>query len=161
MVTPDSSLGISASFDSVQFRNAVKFAMQMGSPPEADKQVVFIKKATSQTYWKDDVQVMNPRLDRDRLPLDPEIEVRAADDEEIQVDCAIEITRADADEIAVGSFRPTKAVVTLLDVDYEQVVGAQEIRYNGDIYRFGYEPEGLGLFDVGVNTMIFYSVQES
>jgi hypothetical protein len=33
--------------------------------------------------------------------------------------------------------------------------------YNGDKYIFGYKPEALGMFDVGVNTMIFYAVDES
>lgn len=162
MVQPDPSLGISASFDAAQFKNAIRFAMQMGTPPDVDKRAVFIKKSDSKTYWKNDVEVLNPRLDRDRLPLDPEIVVLETADEEISVDCAIEITKADGDELPVGTMRSTtKATVTVLDDQYALIKGAQELRYNGDIYKYGYEPEGLGLFTVGINTLIFYAEQES
>jgi hypothetical protein len=51
------------------------------------------------------------------------------------------VTRADADELPVGNFRPTKVVVTLLDDDYQAVKNARRLRYNGDEYLFGYEPE--------------------
>lgn len=161
MVLPDSGLGISHGFDATTFKNAIHFAMQMGTPPDEAKRATFIKKNNTMTYEKDGDPVLNPRLDRDGLPLDPEIVIIKGTDTEIMVDCAIEIDRADADELPVGSFRPIKAVVTLLDEDYAQVVGSQELRYNGDRYAYGYEPEGLGLFDVGVNTMIFYALQET
>lgn len=161
MATPDSNLGISASFDATQFRNAITFAMQMGTPPDTAKQAKFIKKSTDRTYWKNNIPVISPKLDRDGLPLDPTVEVRTSADTSISANCAIEIDRADADELPVGNFRATKAIVTFLDTDYALVVGCQEMIYNGDRYIYGYEPEGLGLFDVGVNTMIFYAVQES
>lgn len=162
MVQPDPSLGISASFDPNQFRNAIRFAMQMGAPPDVSKQAVFIKKNTERTYWKNSVQVMNPRLDRDRLPLDPEVVVLEGTDEEITVDCAIEITPVAGDELPIGMTNASsKATVTLLDNQYALVKGAQELRYNGDIYKYGSEPEGLGLFTVGINTLIFYAEQET
>lgn len=161
MATPDGSLGINASFDADQFRSAIKFAMQMGSPPDSDKQVYFISKSSAATYFKNGFEVTGIRLDRDKMPLDPDVEVRTAADVEIQVDCAIEVVRADTNEIPVGNFGDTKAVVTLLDVDYEQVKDCQEIRFNGDIYQRGYEPDGLGLFDVGINTIIYYALQET
>lgn len=162
MVTPDSSLGISASFDADAFRNAIRFAMQMGSPPDTDKQAVFIKKSTSRTFWKNNVQVSNPRLDRDRMPLDPEVEVRDGADEEISVDCAIEVSSLTGNETPIGLINASsKVTVTVLDEQYALVKGAQELRYNGDIYKYGYEPEGLGLFDVGINTLVFYAEQET
>jgi hypothetical protein len=162
MVDPNPALGLSADFDGDQFRNAIRFAMQMGAPPDPDKQAMFIFKPTGRTYWKNDVQLgSTPRLDRDGKPLDPTVEVRLVEANTKSVDCAIEIIRADAEELPVGTFRQTKAIVTLLDAQYEEVVGCSELLYNGDHYRFGYEPEGLGLFDVGVNTMIFYPVEET
>jgi hypothetical protein len=162
MVDPNPGLGISADFDGDQFRRAIQFAMQMGAPPDVDKQAVFVFKPTSRTYWKNGVQLGTaPRLDRDGKPLDPKIQVRVVEAATKKVDCAVEIVRADAEELPVGTFRQTKAIVTLLDEQYDQVKGCTELVFNGDRYRYGYEPEGLGLFSVGINTMIFYPVEET
>lgn len=169
MVQPDDSLGIDVDFDNDGFRNAIKFAMQMGVNPDPERSAIFLKKATARTYWKNDVELGSvPRLDRDGKPLDPEIEVRKEADEQIkvgtgpgEVDVAIEVERADAEELPVGNFRPTKVVITALDVDYEVIKDCRELIYNGDRYLFGYEPESTGLFEVGVYTMIFYAIDES
>lgn len=162
MATPDAALGINAAFDSEGFRNAIKFAMQMGAPPDPDKRPKFVRRSTARTYWKDDIELTEPpRMGRDNEPLDPDIEVRTAADEVVEVDCAIEIDLADADELPVGNFRETKATVTFLDVDYAQIDGCKEMTYNGDRYVYGYEPEAPGLFDVGVHSIIFYCLDES
>lgn len=169
MVQPDPSLGITADFDNEGFRQAIKFAMQMGVNPDASRTTIFIKKGTGQTYWKNGVQLLTtPRLDRDGRPFDPEVEVRRSADTQIrvgtgegEVDVAIEVERADAEELPVGNFRPTKVVVTALDVDYAVIKDCRELLYNGDRYMFGYEPESTGLFEVGVYTMIFYALDES
>lgn len=159
MVNPNPNLGISAGFDADQFRNAIRFAMEMGTPPDAAKRAKFIRKNSSErTYTKNGNPVTNPRLDRDGNPLDPMIVMTVGEDETIEVDCAVEVDRADADELPVGNFRPIKAVVTLLDEEYAQVRGCQELIFNERRFRFSYEPEGLGLFEVGVNTMIFYAL---
>lgn len=162
MVQPDPSLGISVDFDSDGFRKAIAFAMQMGINPDPDRRPIFVKRSNAVTYWKDGTElVAPPRLDRDGNPLDPDVEVRRAADENIEVDCAIEVERAEADELPVGNFRPTKVVATLLDSEYQKIKTCRELLYNGDRYIFGYEPESTGLFDVGVYTMIFYARDES
>lgn len=162
MAIPEDSLGIAVDFDGEGFRNAIRFAMQMGTNPDADKAPIFIQKGLGRTYWKNNVQLITtPRLDRDGQPYDPDIEVRREADDQIRVDCAIEVVRADAEELPVGAFRLTKLVVTLLDDQYQVVKDCRELLYNGDRYMFGYEPESNGLFDVGVYTMIFYAKDES
>lgn len=162
MVQPDPALGISATFDNDGFRNAIRFAMQMGANPDVSRQPRFVKRSSARTYWKNNTQLTTvPRMDLDGNPLDPDIEVRSPDAELVAVDCAVEIVRAEADEVPVGNFRPVKAVVTLLDEQYQLVKGVRELLYNGDQYIFGYEPESNGLFEVGVYTMIFYAKDES
>jgi hypothetical protein len=159
---PDPSLGISAGFDSQGFREAIRFAMQMGTPPEEARRPKFIKRSNLRTFWKAGVELSAPpRMGRNNEPLDPEVEVRVTPPQEFTVDCAVEIDTADADELPVGSFRPTKAVVTLLDEQYAEIEGCKELVYNGDRYLYGYEPENTGLFDVGVHTIIFYALDES
>jgi hypothetical protein len=157
----DPSLGISVDFDSQGFRDAIHFAMEMGAAPDPTLRPTFIFKSTVQSYRKNGVPVPDPRLDRDGKPLDPDIEAVETSGNRVQVDCAIEIIRADADELPVGNFRPTKAVVTLLDEEYAQVKGCREMVYDGDRYLFGYELEALGLFDVGTFTLIFYCLDDS
>ena len=162
MADTDPALGIGANFDGEAFRRAIRFSMQMGISPDVDKQPLFVFRSTSRTYWKGGVQLTStPKLDRDGKPMDPTIKVVPVPGERKRVDCAVEIERADAEELPVGNFRPTKAIVTLLDEQYEQVKDARELVYNGDRYVYGYEPVGLGLFDVGVNQIIYYAVDES
>jgi hypothetical protein len=169
MAIPDPNLGIPVGFDGEGFRNAIKFAMQMGTPtlpdgsPDPDKRPIFIKKVAARIYKDAAGNVIPPpRVDRDGRPFDPTIQVEESRPDPItDADCAVEVDRADADELPVGNFRPTKAVVTLLDVDYERVKDCRELVYNGDRYVYGYEPENNGLFDVGVHTMIYYAVDET
>ncbi|NUS01920.1 MAG: hypothetical protein HOV97_05075 [Nonomuraea sp.] len=163
MATPDSTLGLNADFDAANFRNMIKATMQMGAAPDPDKRPKFIRKSTTRTYWKNGVQLAQaPRMGREGEPLDAEIEVRVAAPVVItDADCAVSIERVDADELPVGNFRQTKAVVTLLDVDYAKVDGCKEMTYNGDTYRYGYEPEVNGLFTVAVHTIIWYALDES
>jgi hypothetical protein len=159
---PDPSLGIPVGFDSQGFRNAIGFAMQMGTPPDPARRPKFIKRSNLRTFWKDGVELpAPPRMGRNNEPLDPDVEVRITEPEAITVDCAIEIDAADADELPVGSFRPTKVICTLLDDAYARVEGCKELVYNGDRYLYGYEPEANGLFDVGVHTIVFYALDES
>lgn len=162
MAEPDVSLGYNVSFDGPGFRNAIRFAMQMGLNPDAGRRPIFIQKAVGRTYWKNNVQLVTPpRVDRDGRPFDPDVEVRKADDQQILVDCAVEIERAEAEELPVGTFRPTRLVATLLDEQYLLVKDCRELVYNGDRYIYAYEPESNGLFDVGVYTMIFYVKEET
>lgn len=163
MATTDPNLGLSVAFDSEGFRQAIRFAMQMGAAPNPALRPTFVFPSTGRTFTKDGV-TLDPatvRTDREGNPLDPTIRGTPTPGVRKQVDCAIEIVRADANEIPVGNFRQTKAVVTLLDEEYEQVKGCRELVYNGDRYVFGYEPEVVGLFDVGTFTMIFYAVDET
>lgn len=170
MANPSDGLGIDVDFDNDGFRNAIRFAMQMGANPNPERTTIFIKKNPGRTYKKNGITVPTPRLDRDGKPLDPDIEVIKAADDQIrvgtdiangEVNVAIEVERADAEELPVGNFRPTKVIVTALDVDYEKIKDCRELIYNGDKYMFGYEPESNGLFEVGVYTLIYYALDES
>lgn len=164
MAKTDPSLGFSVDFDAEGFRRAIHFAMEMGAPPDPSLRATFVFPSTGRTYTSRNGDILDPasvRTDRDGRPLDPTIRVTDTPGARIQVDCAVEIVRADADELPVGNFRPTKAVVTLLDEEHDQVKGCRELIYNGDRYLFGYEPDALGLFDVGTFTMIFYAVDET
>ena len=164
MGTPDPSLGISTSFDADLFRRAITFAEQMGTPPDSDRRPKFVKPAVAgRTYWKDGVQLDTPPpMGRTGEPLDVDIEVRTPQPVIVEdANCAIEIERVDADELPVGKFLPSKAVVTLLDIDYAKIAGCKEMTYNGDRYGSPTEPEALGMFEVGIHTIIFYAIDDT
>jgi hypothetical protein len=164
MVRP--SIPLPYTFDAAQFRDAIRFAMQMGAPSDPARAPRFIRRGGGRTYWLGDVQQFPPptgtlRVDRDGNPLNPEVEVRTQPDTEYRVDCAVEIQPVETDELPVGNFRNTKAVVTLLDQQYAEVEGVHEMVYNGDRYLFGYEPEINGLFDVDTHQLVFYALADT
>lgn len=162
MGTPDPALGIAVNFPEERVRKALHFAMQMGSPNDQTRQVRFIRRGSTLSYQDaDGYPVDNPRVDRDGRPLSPDIRLVQNNDQDLNVDCAIEITPADADELPVGDFRPVKAEVTLHDTEYAEVAGCNEILYNGDRYRFGYEPEIPSLFGIDFHVLIFYALDET
>ena len=149
-------------FDAAGFRAAIRFAMTMGAPPDPTRQARFVFPAAGKTYWKNGVEIVTPpRTDREGRPLDPEIEIRETTPVEVSVNCAVELTRAEASELPVGRFRAIKAIVTILDEEFAQITGCKELVFNQDRYVFGYGEYGLGMFDVGVHTLIFYAVDES
>lgn len=166
---PNPALGIPAGFDSSQVRNALLFAMQMGTPNKETERVRFVKKSPGRRYFLDDVEKFPPplgdlRLDRDLKPLNPNIVVQVDDDVPIPLDVSIEITQVNAEELPVGSFRPVKAEVTMMQQEYDQMVAEQagkEMLYNNDRYGYAYETEAIGLFDMTFHVLIFYAIDES
>jgi hypothetical protein len=167
MAQPDASLGISATFPSTDVRNALLFAMQMGSPNEANdsdrRQVRFLRRNGAVTYWRGDTQLTLDefRRDRDGNPLDATIRMETAPDDEVKVDVAIEVEEASAEELPVGNFRPVKATLTIMGPEYEQIVGCREVIYNNDRYGYAYELAADGLFDLTFHTLIFFAIDES
>lgn len=163
MVNPDPSLGLSAAFPTQTVRNALLFAMQMGKPNDATRQVKFLRRTGTVTYTKNGVEIpiADVRRDRDGKPLDPEVSIVRVPDEPISVDVAIELSEASADEIPVGNFRPVKATVTMMEAEYQLITGCRELMYNADRYGFAYELDATGLFDLTFHTLIFFALNES
>lgn len=163
MVQPDPALGFVVDFPTDLFNNAIKFAMQMGTPIEEAKRVTFLFSGNGSTYWKDGVELTTPpAVDLDGHPYDPEIEMRRSEDVRVQVDCAVEIEDVIPDrEEPVGTFQQTKLTITLLEAEYQQVKGCKAVEYNGDRYVYGFDPVNYGLFDANVHQMIFMSEDDS
>jgi hypothetical protein len=164
MATPDGSLiSTPVQFDSDMFKNAIRFAMQMGTPPDPDNAPLFIFDSTAPTYWRNGSQLMtSPRLDRDGKPIDPSVEVRETPGTEVSVDCSVSLhqTRYIQDELPVGFLGGTVASVTVLGEQYALIAGCKHMIFNGDTYVFSHE-NNSGLFDVAVHNMIFYSKDEN
>lgn len=146
--------GAASGFDSAGFRAAIRFAMTMGAPPvTADKATFRFRKTRSFPT--------GTRLDQEGNPLDPTIAVTVVEPTPVVLDnVAVEFQTADPQELPVGNFRPTKAVLTLLDEEWATVDEAIEVQLGGDTYVIGYVHPPLGLFDVGVIQVSCFGVNE-
>lgn len=156
-------------FSAADFRESIRFAMIMGTPPLTADRAVFVFATGGKSYWKNGVELgVTPRLDLDGKPLDPMVEVRTeaavtkkqgpgAD----EIACAIEMEMIDREELPVGNLAPSRMTVTVLDVDWVKLDGVREVIMGGDRYVSPKIPPALGLFDAGIQQIYFYAVDEN
>ena len=141
-------------FNPVQFRDAITFAMNMGLPTDDSESATFHFRKTKQFPT-------GTRLDQDGNPLDPNVLPVVERPEPVKVPCAVEFSPAGLDERPVGAFKPTKAVITILDVHWPQVQDAIEVELGGDRYVISYTEPPIGLFEVTVYRMVCFARQET
>jgi hypothetical protein len=144
--------GANADFNATEFRNQIKFAMQLGAAPEASEQVYFHFASTL---------VYNTPTDGANVAFDPAATVTNTTPAPVQVDCAVEYFDAENQPTSFGLLAPSRLAITLLDDDYDQVKDCSYVVIHGDRYDYRRtEPPG-GLFDVGVYTMHFTARSET
>jgi hypothetical protein len=130
-------------FDADVFRTQIRNAMTMGLPESSEDRATF-RWRTTKTF---------ARADRGGSPYDfsePAASVTAKPD--VQVPVAVEFhTNSTVDRgTAMGRFDPTRAVITVLDEDYKQVEGANEVLLGGTSYDVQYVSPPMGLFSVTI-----------
>lgn len=155
--------GTDAGFNSQEFREAITFAMNMGLPQDPSERATFHFRAT-RTYWTTDatpVEVVNPRVDQNGNPIDPNIRVVRDHPTPVQIPVAVEFGTAGVDERPVGSFKPTKATITVLDEYWPQVKNAIEVELGGDRYVISFRHPPVGLFDVTIYTIECFAQSET
>lgn len=136
--------GSDPNFDAGAFRTAIRAAMLMGAPLDPSSQVTFIF---------DEQATYNPE-DPDHNPYDYSSSATPVTDvarRTVQVPSAVQFATAVVEGTPMGDFDATRAVLTLLDVDYALVANSSEVLIGNTHYVF--DPPGwipLGLFDVGV-----------
>lgn len=124
-------------FDADGFRDALRFAMNMGASPDEEQQAIFVFPRT--------VTSTGPTDDRG-VPFAPGTPVvRTALKPAVRVACAIEDAASDGDETGFGSFGEA-IVVTVFDEEWVQIQGFEyvmvgEVRYD---YSRLLIPRGLG-----------------
>lgn len=148
--------GTDARFNAGQFRDAIRFAMQMGAPNKTQDKATFLFKKTR--TWPP-----GTRLDQEGRPFDPTVTpVLTGKDPVVLDNVAVEFAPARPEEVEVGNFRPTKVELTLLDEDWELVKDAIEVSLEGgDRYAISYEKPVNGLFEVDVHTFVAFARDES
>lgn len=135
--------GTQQGFDAAGFRDAIRFAMNMGLPETESERATF-RWNPARTFTTDDPA---------GLPYDwtdtPATETVHAD---VQVPVAIEFgaQAAAGTDTPVGQIDTSRAVLTVLDEDYQQIVGANEVVLGGNTYDIDFVAPPLGLFEVTV-----------
>lgn len=145
-----------SSFSASEFRDSIRFAMNMGLPENEAERCTF-RWTTERTYATAD-SGGNPY----DFSAEPE-ETITRDD--VLVPAAVEFSGGasggSTNGTGVGTFFPARATITLLDEDYALVEGADQVVLGGNTYRVKYVGPPLGLFDVTVYQVFAQAVSES
>jgi hypothetical protein len=147
-----------AGFNEAGFRDAIKFAMQMGLPEDESLRATFV--------WSSKKSFAS--ADRAGRPYSFDAEPLSEQNfEAIQVDCAVQwVDRsAQADFNAIGSFDSPRAVLTLLDVDFDKIqvygVSPDKVLLGGSTYNIQFTEPPVGLFGVTVHRIHIRAEDES
>lgn len=128
-----------AAFKIDEFRDAIRFAMNMGIPDKESERLTW-KWTTDKTYSGADV-VGKPYLWNEAPDTTEE-------HDDVQIPVAVEFiarTTGGVSNTPWGEIENPRLQVTILDEDYEKVVGSDVIEVDGSIYyiKFVSPPQGL------------------
>lgn len=155
--------GTNSSFNAAKFRTAIRFAMAMGTPPSGD---AFLHGADGRTSADQLTFHWNPTTttaavkDGEGVPFDPGATITRATPTPVSKPCAVEFLDAANEATPFGVVIPSKVKVILLDEDYAPVKDADYVVIAGDKYVRSHEPPSVGLFDIGVHTIVFAAENE-
>ena len=133
-------------FDAAAFRTNIRFAMNMGAPPDTDDQALFLFPETV---------TANEPADQEEVPFDPQGRVTKTSRTPVRVPVAVAYFDAQGNVTAFGVTVPSRAEITLLDEDYAKVKGCSAVVLGGERFVYRHEAMPEGLFEVGVHTLHF------
>lgn len=129
-------------FDPDAFRDGIRFAMDLGAPPDASLQATFVFPKVKTTTGPVNAQ---------GVPLDPSARATFAPSKPpVKVACGIEYGDGTTTDTSIGRFSTDKIVVTVLDSEYEQIQGFELVLFNTVPYYYKKELRVAGLGPVGV-----------
>lgn len=128
--------------------------MNMGAPEDSTKGVIF-RWNTVTTHAR-----MDPSGRPYRWDSTPTASVSNPD---VIVDVAVEFSARPAGtrNTPEGQFDTSRAIITVLDVDYELIEGADLAIIDGDEYEILFEGPPVGLFETTIHTLICEARDES
>jgi hypothetical protein len=142
--------GTDAGFNAAEFRDAVRFAMNMGKPEASNERATF--------RWKEhkSYEVSDPRGKPYDWGQTAEI---VASHPDVEVPVAVEFFPGTNTGTAAGVFQAAKAEITILDEEYALVEGADFVILDGNTYVKNFVGPPVGLFGVTVYT-IYVTAQD-
>lgn len=146
--------GSNPAFDPEVFRQAIRSTMVMGLPPTESDRATFIWDRVT------DFAVKDPKGRPYNWTASPTVEETH---DEVQIACAVEFAARPAGSVdtTLGQFDISRAVITILDEDYEEIVGATHVKLGGNLYLIDFVAPPLGLFEVQVYQLYASAVDES
>jgi len=146
--------GSNTGFSADAFRDAIQFAMSMGSPNDSVDKATFVWRTKDGFASADNSG--DPWDWSDTPVVDNSVENVTLDNVAVEFRSGL----GDLTARAVGQFDNPGATLTLLDTDYAQVVGADEVILGGNTYVVDYVTQ-VALFDVDVYQVFCTARDES
>jgi hypothetical protein len=144
-----------SAFDAAAFRDAIRFAMDMGLPETTADRATF-KWTPVKTYANADTGGRPYKL------TEAAASTTTHSDVQIPVGWQFVPTRVgNEQQTAMGSFDNDRVIMTILDEDYDQVKGADICVLGGDDYIVDYVAPPDGLFEVTIYTLYLTARDES
>lgn len=129
-------------FPANDVRAGLRTAFRVGMPPLTPDQPTF--------YIPVEQPTASESVDADDVPFDPDYVPPRTPPTAVKVDCSIEYFDGSGKLENFGVVAATKVVLTLLDVDYEQVKGFTYVVISGDRYWYRRTETTHGLVSVGL-----------
>lgn len=150
------SSAFSGGFDEAQFRDAVTNTMLMGIPEDPTERLVFYWRR-DQTFSPDDPAgnpydwTSPPIVDDPGNPALPDAGV----DQGLSVPYALEFSArpAGSSNTVFGEIDTSRAIVTMLETDYEKIRTSDYARIGDSRYRIQFDAPPQGLFGVTIWTV--------
>lgn len=141
-------------FAAAKFKDAIRFAMGMGSPEPEDQRPTFI--------WTTDKTFTTADPAGDPYSWD-EVPTKTTTHEPVQPLCSVQfVPRKSASEgTPFGEVDVTRAIITMLDDEYETIKGADRVLLGGNTYELSMVAPPEGLFGVTTYVVFANAVDES
>lgn len=139
-------------FSADEFRSGIRAAMNMGLPENEADRATFLW-TTTRTF---------SAADSSGTPFDfTEEPIKTVKKDPVQVPVAVEFTgRGSSGGTPVGTFHTPRVTITVLDEDYAQIEGADEVKLGGNTYAIDFVAPPIGLFEVTVYQLYCRAVSE-
>lgn len=128
-------------FKADEVRAGLRLAMTVGLPPVTSSQPVFYMPRT---------ETATESVDSEGVPFRADYNPTRSPPVTHQVPCAIEYRDGEGKLESFGVISPTKVVLTLLDEDYQVIVGFEYVVIGGTRFFYRRTETPLGLVTVGL-----------
>lgn len=146
VTSPPAPPGFGAEFNADEFRSAIRATMTMGLPNKVEERATF--RWIVRKDWAQE--------DSGGVPFDlTSTPTRVEEHPDVQIPIAWAFSARPAQSVSteMGEFDLGRVEMTILDVDYELVRGAELVVLGGNIYEIAFVAPPVGLFDVTVYTV--------
>lgn len=142
-----------AGFNADAFRDVIRSTMEMGLPNSVSERATFL--------WKPEV-VYGGSTNHAGRPLDYNSKPSTVTERDpVQIPCAVEFIDRAPDGTPIANIQNPRVVISVMDVDYPQIEGADSVLLGGNTYKINYIAPPVGLFTFTLYQIHCQAVDES